>query len=71
MLSNFIDKKLFFHIVEYRVAFQTQSAMMMQTAIKEFNETLVKFSECAEGYAMYGQVCNFHTDFALLIEVRP
>lgn len=41
---------------EYRFAFAHRSPMHMQTALQSFEETIAKFPDCAEGYALYGQV---------------
>ena len=41
---------------EYRLAFMQQSPMMLQGAMKSFEEALKKFPDCSEGYALHGQV---------------
>ena len=35
---------------------EARSPMQLQAAMKSFEETLQKFPDCAEGYALYGQV---------------
>ncbi|KAI0231228.1 Mitochondrial import receptor subunit TOM70 [Lamellibrachia satsuma] len=40
---------------EYRLAFARHSQLELQSAMKSFEDTLEKFVDCAEGYALYGQ----------------
>ncbi|ELT97004.1 hypothetical protein CAPTEDRAFT_174469 [Capitella teleta] len=43
---------------EYRLAFTNRSPLQMQNALKSFEETIAKFPDCSEGYALYGQALN-------------
>ena len=51
------------HFAEYRLAFSARSPMMLQTAMSGFQEALKKFSDCAEGYALYGQALCDQQEF--------
>ena len=48
-------------ISEYRLALSRNSQIQVHSSIKEFEETVAKFADCAEGYALYGQVIMLPT----------
>ena len=52
--------KLIFNIIyifpEYRLALSRHNQAELQNAMTTFEDTLEKFVDCAEGYALYGQV---------------
>ena len=41
---------------EYRLALSRHNQVELQNAMTTFEDTLEKFVDCAEGYALYGQV---------------
>ncbi|PIK43239.1 putative mitochondrial import receptor subunit TOM70 [Apostichopus japonicus] len=48
----------------YRLAILQQSPMQMQEALKQLEECTVKFSTCAEGFALHAQALNDQGQFA-------
>ena len=50
-----------FFISEYRLAFSQRNSDKVGKAVKDFEETIDRFPDCAEGYALYGQVSRIKT----------
>lgn len=47
----------FFSLEQYRQAYTGSNALTVQAAMKGFEDVIKKFPKCAEGYALYAQVC--------------
>ena len=45
-------------IVEFKYAQIQHSQSQMSSAMKRFEDALANFPDCAEGYALYAQVCR-------------
>ncbi|XP_014681360.1 PREDICTED: mitochondrial import receptor subunit TOM70-like [Priapulus caudatus] len=48
---------------KYRYALMTKTPHKVEEAMKDFNEVLVRFPTCAEGFALYGQALYDQNDF--------
>ena len=46
-------------VLQYRQAYTGNNPAQVQTAMDGFEDVIRRFPKCAEGYALYAQVCSF------------